>query len=387
MFVRLEDDFLFHRKFDKIMSIFNNFKIIEKMFVAREIDISEKDRWHDFLIRSSLCDYRQSLEWGEARQILGWHPIRLLVEHDGEIVAIAQIFKKKLPLANLSFFYAPRGPVLDYENSALLDFLFKEIKNHARRHRAVFFRFDPAIGAENSAKIMQQLDRFPLSAMDDRARIRSTQREIFQVDLSKGEEEILRGFRRKARQHINKSVKKNLVIEASDTREGFDIFYDLMKQLEKDKGVTVAGRDYFRRVLEAFIGNKQGMLLLAKHEGTVIAGRFAISMGGTAWEIFASSLPAYEKFYPNTRLVWELMRWSKKEGKKKYNLGGGPTPGIKNFKLGFGSETVRFIPCLDLVLNRPAYFFWNILEPHIVSVFKKRASRLNKRSISPQKMV
>ena len=48
-------------------------------------------------------------------------------------------------------FYIPRGPVLDYKDAELLNFVLQSIKSYARSKRAIFVIFDPSICLSQSS--------------------------------------------------------------------------------------------------------------------------------------------------------------------------------------------------------------------------------------------
>ena len=70
--------------------------------------------------------FLQSLSWGEFSKIKkNLTPYYLgLVNENNEIVAATLLLEKKLPM-NFSYFYAPRGFVLDYKKKELLKAMTK----------------------------------------------------------------------------------------------------------------------------------------------------------------------------------------------------------------------------------------------------------------------
>ena len=76
----------------------------------------EKEQFDDYVRNhKSKSHFLQSLAWGEfakAKKHLTPYYLGLVNDKD-EIVGATLLLEKKLPL-NLSYFYAPRGFVLDY---------------------------------------------------------------------------------------------------------------------------------------------------------------------------------------------------------------------------------------------------------------------------------
>lgn len=117
------------------------------MFTTRIIDIKEKDRFNSFVRSHTEGRFLQTWEWAETKRRIGWQPLPLILEKDGEIEASLLILKKKLPLPwlNRCIFYAPHGPVVDIENEELCQALFVGTERVARDHKAIFIKIDPHI--------------------------------------------------------------------------------------------------------------------------------------------------------------------------------------------------------------------------------------------------
>jgi len=81
------------------------------MFTTRIIDIKEKDRFNKFVASHGRGHFLQLWEWGEVKKGMGWEPLPLVLEQDGEIRASLLILKRRLPLPLLQkcIFYSPRG--------------------------------------------------------------------------------------------------------------------------------------------------------------------------------------------------------------------------------------------------------------------------------------
>lgn len=99
---------------------------------------------HDaFVNESPLNHLLQSSTWAKvkdnwASQIVG------VVDDSDKLIASALVLIKPLPLG-FTMFYTPRGPIMDYDNAALVNFFFENLKQFAKQHRALFIKFDPAI--------------------------------------------------------------------------------------------------------------------------------------------------------------------------------------------------------------------------------------------------
>ena len=93
-----------------------------------QVDAKEHDA---FVSKHKLCNLLQSSSWGLVKE--NWKHTIVGVKYQNQLVASCMILIKPLPLG-FSMFYIPRGPVLDFSNTALVAFLMKELKRYARKY-------------------------------------------------------------------------------------------------------------------------------------------------------------------------------------------------------------------------------------------------------------
>ncbi|MDP4127505.1 MAG: peptidoglycan bridge formation glycyltransferase FemA/FemB family protein, partial [Bacillota bacterium] len=114
-------------------------------YVAKWIDESQHSRFNNFLAKAGKGHVLQSWEWGEIKSRTGWRPWRLVVEEEGEIVAVVSLLERKIPVVGIPIFYASRGPVLDLGNVKLFDMVLGEIRKLAKTRGAIFLKIDPDV--------------------------------------------------------------------------------------------------------------------------------------------------------------------------------------------------------------------------------------------------
>lgn len=73
----------------------------------------------------------------------------------------------------------------------------------------------------------------------------------------------------------------------------------------------------------------------------------------------------------NNLMMWEVIRFGKKQGAKLFDLWGslGPEPdqrdpwyGFHRFKQGYGAELVEFVGSYDLIINKGEYGLYTLAE-------------------------
>lgn len=224
-----------------------------------DIPSSEHD---DFVKKHALINILQSSAWQEVKS--DWQHDRLGVYKDDKLLAVASILIKSLPLG-YKMFYISRGPILDYRDKELLEFVIKSIKSYARSKRAIFVIFDPSIclsqtlvGQEkitlsDNLTILERLKKLGVkwsgltSDMGDTIQPR-VQAKIYRENFS--EESLSKSTKQAIRTARNKGIE----IQVGGI-ELLDLFSDLMKKTEKRKDIHLRNQDYYKKILDNFKGH------------------------------------------------------------------------------------------------------------------------------------
>ncbi len=98
-------------------------------------------------------------------------------------------------------------------------------------------------------------------------------------------------------------------------------------------------------------------LLLAHHEGDLLAGIIVFLFGGKAQYMYGASSNEKRNLMAPYLLQWEGMRWAKQSGASIYDLWGipdlleesDPLWGVFRHKRGYGGQIVRYIGAFDMV--------------------------------------
>lgn len=96
----------------------------------------------EFVMNSDQNSLLQCSPWAKIKN--NWDHLFTSVTLDEKIVGTALVLIRKLPL-NLTLFYIPKGPVMDYSNKELVTFYFNELKKVAKKRKAVEILFDPIV--------------------------------------------------------------------------------------------------------------------------------------------------------------------------------------------------------------------------------------------------
>lgn len=202
-------------------------------YTARWIDEIEKNRFNEFMARHPKGHVLQTWEWGELKSRTGWHPWRLILEENGEIVAAVSILERKLPVVGIPIFYASRGPVLSWQDEKLFDALLAEVKSLAKKRGAIFLKVDPDVPSSE-----QELENYLRSCGFQSAETGKgfegvQPKYVFRLDISPDEETLLKQMHQKTRYNVRLAQKKGLRF-GSGQRKSSPRFIKFLKKRQNE---------------------------------------------------------------------------------------------------------------------------------------------------------
>ncbi len=277
--------------------------------------------------------------WGKFQNAIGrktWH-----LEIPG---AMALVVRHPLPFG-LCWLEVPRGPLFEDEKS--LEKFLTEVQKLAKKEKAIFVRLSPyeKLPAPSSQLPAALGDHHPETSL--------------LLDLTPTEEEILAQMKPKGRYNIKVAEKHHLVVEPSLQVEDF---YNILTQTGNRDGFGIHSQAYYQKMLDA-LGEK-AQLLVAKHEGKVIAGGIFVYLDEVGIYYYGASDHDFRKQMAPYLIQWEAIKEAKKRGCKTYDfLGIAPEgaqnhawAGVTDFKKKFGGKVVDYPQAKDLVI-RP-FWYW-----------------------------
>jgi Acetyltransferase (GNAT) domain len=154
------------------------------------------------------------------------------------------------------------------------------------------------------------------------------------LDLSSGPDAVFQRFSQTRRNDIRRAIRCGVSVDLAESRDDIMAYYTVYVDWARRRHLQIAGEEEFRE--EFFRTRKNRRLLLARHNGEVIAGLVLRFFPGGVVEFAArSSLQSALYLKPNDLLHWRAIEWACKEGFTTYNLGG---TGL--FFRKFGGEVV-----------------------------------------------
>lgn len=314
------------------------------------------------------ANFLQSPEWQKMNELVR---NKVFIEHFSDEAWCLMIVKDAKRGRYLEI---PGGPLLDWEDDALVRRMFALIKKVAVREKCVFVRIRPQVlNSKQNLLSDLGLKRSPMHLHAEHTVI---------LDLTKSEDEILAGMRRQTRYEVRRSEKLGIKVEKMNNKKIFEEFQSVQAEtalrqnfVPPDLKTLLAEREAFGD--QAWIYRAEatkktledGKNPEAKVGDPIAYGLILIS-GREADYFEAASTDLNHRLPGAYALQWQVIKDLKKMGVERYNLWGvAPSgqkqhryAGVTTFKTGFGGEMVEFVPAQDLVIKPIRYGFDWIVE-------------------------
>lgn len=105
------------------------------------VEINE-NTYNEFLENSSLIAFQNTLSMSKVRKSSGWTSHFLGLYDDNSLLGIALLCSKSGKLG-YKFFDCQYGPIIDYNDTDVVEFFFRELKMFLKRNKATKFSFNP----------------------------------------------------------------------------------------------------------------------------------------------------------------------------------------------------------------------------------------------------
>lgn len=223
--------------------------------------------------------FLQSYTWGEfSKKKKRLTPYYIGLKDKNKIVAATLLLEKRLPLG-YSYFYAPRGFVIDFSNKNLLKEMSTKIIEFIKKKnkKALFLKIDPDIIIK-SYNYLGEENKLPYNYQDIFDNIKACgfkhlgftknfetmqPRYTFRIDMEKSLDEIENCFSKTTKQRINKAKKLGCEVSIGDIND-IDEFYHLMMLTENRKDFVSYSKDYYEEQYNMLEKEDMAVLFLGK---------------------------------------------------------------------------------------------------------------------------
>lgn len=340
-------------------------------------EVTDGVAWDSALLSLPNPHILQSWAWGAFKSRHGWNATRLLFQEQGQTVAAASVLERKLPRLPVSVLYVPKGPAVDWQDSARVQALLEDLAGIARQRGALFVKIDPDVCYSEDApsfsprpacapQVARSLEGWRWRFSSEQIQFRNT----VLLDLARPEDDLLETMKQKTRYNVRLASRRGVTVRVGTTADLLTL-YQLYEETAQRDGFVIRPPAYYADAWGSFLETGLAHLLLAEVEGTAVAGLVLFTFGPTAWYMYGASSDRQRQHMPNHLLQWEAIRWAKKAGCALYDLWGAPDHlhksdpmwGVYQFKLGLGGELVQGLGAWDLPTHRVAYWLYRTAMP------------------------
>lgn len=301
----------------------------------------------------------QSPEWAEFRKKMGVK----IIEENGFILSI-----HKIPRTNWTIGYLPKGPMPSKE---MLD----KLQEIGKKEKCIFIQLEPNILKNHKSSIINHKSLVPSAHP-------LFTKYTFILDLTKSEEELLKGMHPKTRYNIKLAQKHGVETIKDNSNEAFETYLKLTRETTKRQGFYAHSENYHRIMWKtlphkiinhksSIINQLSSHLLLTKYQGKTLVAWIVFVFQDTLYYPYGASSSEHRETMASNLMMWEVIRFGKKLGLKKFDMWGalGPNPnpkdpwyGFHRFKQGYGGELVEFVGSYDLIINSMLYRLYKIAD-------------------------
>jgi len=304
----------------------------------------------------------QSGFWGSFKQSHGWEPRGFAVGLNGvprEEFPLLVLLRPLLRLFTIA--YVPFGPAREpgADRWIFLSALAKALRDNLPRTTMVI-RFDLPWTLRGEGPVAALAPRVVKSPHDMQPA------STVVVDIAPPLDVVIAAMKSKTRYNIRLAEKKGVKV-AQGGAEDVDAWYAIYRETSRRDRIGIHSRGYYSDLLETartYAGARPDIrLLLATHEGTLLAGTIVAFWKDRAAYLYGASSGEKRNLMPTYALQWEAIRLARDAGCTSYDLFGVPPRpdpghpmfGLYQFKTGFREEVRERWGTWDVPCRPAAY--------------------------------
>ena len=328
----------------------------------REAAESDAAAWQALLERAPSGDVLHDWEWAAVAELDGTPARRFVLEDSGEIVAIASAQVRRTVLGR-SFWYVPRGPVLDYDHNnglARLQSVVHGLRAAAKSDRAIAVRIEPRVERDSPAAAL--FDQVGLQRVDAALQTPDTRL----VDLLLDDDALLATFDKDTRYAIRRAEREGVttsVIDDPDDEMALTDLHTLVTETLDRAHYRLPSLERYRAIWRGLATAGRARIIQARHGDALEATGLLVVEGDRSIYLYAGSIREAKgetKRFPSYAAQWQMIRTAREMGARTHDLWGvapedagpdHPWYGYSLFKKGFDGRFVSWAGSWDLIID------------------------------------
>jgi len=285
----------------------------------------------------------QTWEWGEFRKKWGNEVVR--TNH-------GQLTLHKIPFTPFKIAMFIKGPKPTKK-------ILEDLKKLAKQEKLIFIKLEPNILSDKKTINLLKGN----GAVPGKTLFTPT---TFWIDLTKSEEELLKGFQSKTRYNIRLAERRGVTVTEDNSDKAFEKYISLTRETVERQGFYAHSEKYHRlmwKILHKDMAKEPiARLLVAKYKKEIVATWVVFVWKDFLYYPYGASTDKHKKVMANNLMMWEAIKYGKKLGLKTFDLWGRePGKGFTRFKEGYNPRVVEFLGTWDLVTS-PLYYLYRVAE-------------------------
>ncbi len=144
---------------------------------------------------------------------------------------------------------------------------------------------------------------------------------LHNLDIRIDEDEIFKSFSNTNRRNIRKSETEGVEVEISGEKEAVREYYRLHGLTRKIHGMPPQPFSFFKNIHELIISDGLGFVCLGSYKKRIISGVLFMHFRDNALYKFGASDRKYQYLRPNNLIMWEAIKYCRRNGVKYVNFG------------------------------------------------------------------
>lgn len=335
----------------------------EDFRAAAETDAAD---WQSLLERLPSGDVLHDWEWAAVAELGGTPAQRFVLEERGELVAICAAQVRRTALGR-SFWYVPRGPVLDYDHPEAerrFNRILEGLRLAAGRGHAIAVRLEPRVELGSQAASLFDLAglrRVPATLQTPDTRL---------VTLLPDDEALLATFDKDTRYAIRRAEREGvttMVIDDPRDEEAVAELHAIVTETLDRANYKAPGIERYRAIWRGLAGAGRARIIQARHDAALESAALLVVEGDRSIYLYAGSIRERKgetKRFPSYATQWRMMRTAREMGARVHDLWGvapeqagpeHPWYGYSLFKKGFDGRFVSWAGSWDVVVDPRLY--------------------------------
>jgi lipid II:glycine glycyltransferase (peptidoglycan interpeptide bridge formation enzyme) len=339
--------------------------------------VSTPKAWNQVLRALPQPHVLQTWEWGAFKERHEWSADRWLWTAGGEPKAAATVLSRRIGPLPARAMYVPKGPILDYDDLALVARVLSDLEAAARSGQAVFVKIDPDVRADTTQgkAVVDLLQERGWRFSDEQVQFRNT----LLLDLTRDLDEIMASMKSKWRYNIRLAGRRGVTVRHGRP-EDLHLLYEMYEETSRRNQFVIRPESYYQDVWGSFLEAGLADPLIAEVEGEPVAMVVLFRFGERIWFMYGASRSIHRAHMPNHLLQWEAIRWGKEQGCRIYDMWGAPDEldesdpmwGVYRFKEGFGAQFTEHIGAYDYPTSELGYWLCTTVIPPLLALMRLR---------------